>query len=596
MDKVVAIIAARNEEEHLSDTIQSIKDQTYPINHIIVINDGSTDETPKIAEKHGCETVNLPYHLESYIGYPCKLSWVWNQGLREAREKNPDKLLMMGADTVLPPDYVQRIINRMRGPIMVASGKLTPGGFNPNTPRGSGRIINTDFWVKANDLQYPQIPGWESWINHKSLQLGYKNKCFEDIVAKTRPPTRTQSKGYSYGRAMATNGYFITKVINRICGYIIRDPSFGLGMVLGYIQGKSLEKSDVANFVNERQRNESKRSLERWINKIRRYRSFHTGKTSLKHPPTITSIELTNRCNLNCAFCAREEVKKHRGYGDMPYNEYLNILEKYPNQIEQLRLFQHGEPTLYKRLQDAIQDAHTYADVFSVGFTTNGNFPTDKLIEYYESGLTDICFSFEGTDKETYEKIRLGGDYNLVEQNIKTSYTLKKKYPNVGTTLNIVETDQTRPKIKDFIDKWSPYIDKIKVSKLHNWGGEIHLDPELGYASPNQPPNCFAPYHTVKILYDGSIVPCCSWLYEPMGNISKENLNDVWNNEKYQDLRRRLSKNRSEHPKCRDCNIRVGWGKWNDIHERNSLYFLDSYFLNLLSKPLSYILKMVKTS
>ena len=47
--KVVAVIVARNEKESIWETIDSLKQQTLSLDKIIVVNDGSTDETVEIA-------------------------------------------------------------------------------------------------------------------------------------------------------------------------------------------------------------------------------------------------------------------------------------------------------------------------------------------------------------------------------------------------------------------------------------------------------------------------------------------------------------------------------------------------------------------
>ena len=65
---VSSFIIARNEEDNLCKTIDSIKRQTQRVHPIVVVDDGSIDTTPTIAVKKGCQLVSLPYHEESYVG------------------------------------------------------------------------------------------------------------------------------------------------------------------------------------------------------------------------------------------------------------------------------------------------------------------------------------------------------------------------------------------------------------------------------------------------------------------------------------------------------------------------------------------------
>lgn len=57
---VSIIIPAKNEERGLSQILPQIK-SLYPDYELIVVNDGSTDQTAKVAEDHGAKVVNHKY-------------------------------------------------------------------------------------------------------------------------------------------------------------------------------------------------------------------------------------------------------------------------------------------------------------------------------------------------------------------------------------------------------------------------------------------------------------------------------------------------------------------------------------------------------
>ena len=50
--KYEVVIPARNEEKLLEETLKSIKQQTIPLNKVIVVDDGSTDDTFEIAQRY----------------------------------------------------------------------------------------------------------------------------------------------------------------------------------------------------------------------------------------------------------------------------------------------------------------------------------------------------------------------------------------------------------------------------------------------------------------------------------------------------------------------------------------------------------------
>jgi glycosyltransferase involved in cell wall biosynthesis len=60
---VTGVIPCFNSEATIEQTILSLKDQTIPLHEIIVIDDGSTDQTAIIAAKHGCRIISLEQTL-----------------------------------------------------------------------------------------------------------------------------------------------------------------------------------------------------------------------------------------------------------------------------------------------------------------------------------------------------------------------------------------------------------------------------------------------------------------------------------------------------------------------------------------------------
>ncbi|MDQ7062996.1 MAG: glycosyltransferase family 2 protein [candidate division KSB1 bacterium] len=56
------IIPAFNEQENIGRVIREIRDTGYPVD-VVVINDGSTDATARVAREAGAVVINLPFNL-----------------------------------------------------------------------------------------------------------------------------------------------------------------------------------------------------------------------------------------------------------------------------------------------------------------------------------------------------------------------------------------------------------------------------------------------------------------------------------------------------------------------------------------------------
>lgn len=268
--KVVAVIVARNEEGVIKSTIKSLNHQSHKIWKIVVVDDGSTDKTPRIATEMGCILISLHYHSESLIGNP-QLALRWNLGFKQAELFEPDYILIIGADHILPENYVEELLKRMDNKVVIASGRLEGEIHKETMPRGSGRLIDVNFWKKAGGLRFPIIYGWESYIVYKALSLGCETTAFPDIVSKTRSVSRGKLKAESYGRAMKELGYCATHAIARSLLLSLKNPKEGLMMAYSFFSHSKREELDIAKYVSEYQRKHLVRGIINFIkNKGRR--------------------------------------------------------------------------------------------------------------------------------------------------------------------------------------------------------------------------------------------------------------------------------------------------------------------------------------
>ena len=140
MKPVVSIlIPAFNEERWIGQTITSAIEQTWPHTEIIIVDDGSTDETAAIARRFACEKV--------------KIATQPHQGASAARNHafslcRGDYIQWLDADDVLAPDKIERqlsAIDRTSSTRTVLSSAW--GRFMHS--RSRARFVPTALW---NDL------------------------------------------------------------------------------------------------------------------------------------------------------------------------------------------------------------------------------------------------------------------------------------------------------------------------------------------------------------------------------------------------------------------------------------------------------------
>jgi len=93
----VAVVLAHNEENHLPHTLRILnkRKQQGLINHIIVVNDGSTDRTSEIARSNGAEVINLKSNLGRRLGFV--------EGAKAAHRAGAQAMLVLDADILYFP-------------------------------------------------------------------------------------------------------------------------------------------------------------------------------------------------------------------------------------------------------------------------------------------------------------------------------------------------------------------------------------------------------------------------------------------------------------------------------------------------------------
>lgn len=102
MYKISVIVPVYNVESYLSACLESLINQTYQQLEIILINDGSTDNCPKICDSYASKDSKIVVIHQKNVG----LSGARNTGLRHA---TGDLISFMDSDDLLSLDYYQKL-------------------------------------------------------------------------------------------------------------------------------------------------------------------------------------------------------------------------------------------------------------------------------------------------------------------------------------------------------------------------------------------------------------------------------------------------------------------------------------------------------
>jgi MoaA/NifB/PqqE/SkfB family radical SAM enzyme len=215
-----------------------------------------------------------------------------------------------------------------------------------------------------------------------------------------------------------------------------------------------------------------------------------------------------------------------------------------------------GEPTLHPRLVEFVQLARRVRNVGVIGFASNGVALTPELSAgLLEGGLTRLKVSLDTDDPGTYRRLNGADVYENVVANITRFCELNHRMGNpCRVTVKVTLYDRDLGVARRLSEKWSPLVDQVRVTPLHNWGG---LKGQRAGEARHRV--CAMPWQQVQILWDGQITLCCLDSMEGsfnMGSAFDLNLTDYWRgDERLREIRRfHEAGDFSTLPVCARCN------------------------------------------
>ncbi|MBD3413049.1 MAG: radical SAM protein [Candidatus Aminicenantes bacterium] len=283
--------------------------------------------------------------------------------------------------------------------------------------------------------------------------------------------------------------------------------------------------------------------LRYWLRLFRIYFHFRKKSTYLPYFPIRLWIEATSRCNFRCIMCPNKHLEK-QDKGLMEFGLYQKIIEEAKDFVFDINLAHRGESLLHPQIAEMIRTANQYR-IFTK-LHTNGSLLTKELSrEIISAGLDRLSFSFDGFKKETYEKIRKGGDFNKTVTNIKQFLEIKKslnsKKPE--TVIEVIHFDhfsssQLKKEQELFKNRFKGLpLDSFVTKELHNWAGEIEKEQNKHKYS-----KCPFPWNALVIFWNGDVLPCTQDFFGhyTVGDVKEQSLKQIWNSSPMVELREKL--------------------------------------------------------
>ena len=258
-------------------------------------------------------------------------------------------------------------------------------------------------------------------------------------------------------------------------------------------------------------------------------------------PPRKIYIEPTNVCNYKCIHCVHNgALSRKPSYLD------VSLYKRRIDEIEHLRLHTKiqftgvGEPLLHKNIFEIINYAAQKG--FFTLMNTNASLLTrENSAKLVDSGLDYLHISIDGARAETYEKIRKGGKFRRVIENLFNLFEARyeKKGYHLAVILGIIEQEKNRKELEEFQKFFSRFpFHHIVTGTLFNHMGTIEeanlAYRELNSQPPAEYPCCNTPWDLLSINSDGSAVGC-NYDFDNryvIGDLARQGFMEIWNDDR----------------------------------------------------------------
>lgn len=276
--------------------------------------------------------------------------------------------------------------------------------------------------------------------------------------------------------------------------------------------------------------------------------------------PNRVTVELTNDCNVSCVFCNRQKISMDIGY--IEDKLFYKIIDEMARHLPvKLVPFFRGEPLMHPQLIPFLQ----YAKQKGVGpiqMASNALLLDDQMQDrLIEAGIDYLSFSLDTVDPKVYERSRMFGNLEISSNHVKSMGLKCKERKKKGLSaptiqVSTINIEEYLPKQKEFIEEWLPYVDVVRVYEQHDEKGCL-VDPQirksLDVFEERKP--CRKVFTDMIIYWDGRMALCnYDWNEQrKIGNANTMTLQEAWDSEEYENVRKMHLCNQFDRGICADC-------------------------------------------
>lgn len=324
---------------------------------------------------------------------------------------------------------------------------------------------------------------------------------------------------------------------------------------------------------------------------------------ALPRPHSLTvRMDITNKCNLDCIHCTLALTRSSLGesVADMPVETFGRIADQLFPYARLVQLSCEAEPSMHKRFLEILDVVGRHRETAFI-LTTNGTLLSERTLRaFLDCNLAGLNISIDGATAATFAAIRKRGRFDQVVKAIELINRMKEEH---GRTYPLLQINYTLmrstlaelPRMVDLCVEWKVHrltlqhvyavaqkgLDAESLSHDRarsdailaecqarcEAAGILTTFPPLFNAKPTSKkdvigpsespvlPSCQAPWHMMRIRWNGEVHPCDLWGQTGIGDFNTQSFEEIWASPDYIRLRWDHVRRLPSHPKCRNCTM-----------------------------------------
>jgi pyrroloquinoline quinone biosynthesis protein E len=274
---------------------------------------------------------------------------------------------------------------------------------------------------------------------------------------------------------------------------------------------------------------------------------------------------------------------------DMSFEQFKSIIDQFPG-LKWIGLTGIGESFINKdflKMLKYVKSKNIYVELYDPFYFINEGVARELI----EMGIDKMFISLDAATKETYEEIRVGSNFDLVTNNLKAFFRLKRElgayFPEIAfhyivNKVNLKEIPQYLDLVRSITNGRNEDVQITRMlhpfknvedlfveipaetirdvsKKAKEMGIKLSWSADVPQTKPSvkKCTEWIMPF----IFVTGEVVPCCagneagsreSQKATSLGNIFEQDFKTIWSGEKYKQLRKNLREGNTPAA-CKNC-------------------------------------------